>query len=86
MYSLGLGNIKFNVNHTIEVHRPEGAHIPGTLWDESNNSQVQTSEWHSIVFKKLHGNSHQHDAVLLHPKSKFEFTLNFKENKNRCES
>lgn len=69
MYNLGLGNLEFSVNHTIEVHRPEGVRIPGNLWDDANNSQI-TSEWHSIVFKKLHDNTHQHDGILLHPRSK----------------
>uniref|UniRef100_A0A336MYD4 CSON007517 protein n=1 Tax=Culicoides sonorensis TaxID=179676 RepID=A0A336MYD4_CULSO len=67
MFNLGLGNLKFSVNHTIEVHRPEGVRIPGNLWDALNNSQ--TTEWHSIVFKKLHGHSHQHDGILLHPRT-----------------
>lgn len=67
MYNLGLGNLEFSVNHTVEVHRPEGVYIPGNLWDEMNNTQI-TSEYHSIVFKKLH-DTHQHEAVLLYPKS-----------------
>ncbi|XP_063707449.1 zinc transporter ZIP6 [Culicoides brevitarsis] len=67
MYNLGLGNLEFSVNHTVEVHRPEGVHIPGNLWDYANSTQV-TSEWHSIVFKKLHG-THQHEGALLHPKT-----------------
>lgn len=73
MYNLGLGNLKFSVNHTIEEHRPEGHSIPENLWDGNGTNpekQSHMSAWHSIVFKQMHGKSHQHQGNLLHVNGK----------------
>lgn len=59
--NIGLGNIEFSVNHTIDEHRPAGYKVPN--WNEmdaGDNLLSKEALWHEIVFKKLHESDHAH--------------------------